>query len=165
MFTNNALAAVYGITNPPVPPDPTPIPTNGGFFSFSFPSYSTGVTNGSVSISVTRTSSTNIAASVTYFTSDGSAVAGIDYTSTMNTLNFAVNENSTKSFSVPIINTGGLGAPRIFFVNLTAPSNGAFLGLSQAAVSIMQNAAFTVPISISLGNRVTLSGNVTLQGR
>lgn len=139
--------------------------TNGGVFNFSAPSYSTTETSGNVTITVSRTGSTNIAATVRYFTSNGSATAGFDYTTVSNTLAWGVNENSSKTFTVPILNSGSIGPARVFYVNLTGPTGGATLGRSQAAVSIAMNASITVTNIITARGNITFRGSMVLSGQ
>src|SRR4051794_2949070 len=59
--------------------------------------------SGQATITVNRGGATNIASSVDYATSDGTATAGSDYTATNGTLNFAAGE-TTKTFTVPVAN-------------------------------------------------------------
>lgn len=149
------------IMNPP----PTLPTTNGGTFSFAAASYATCLTCTNVLITVTRTGSTNLAGSVAYGTSDISAVAGTDYTTTTGSLIFGVNVNGFQTFTVPIINTGATGPPRMFRVILANPSPGANLGLATAIVSITQNGIISVPVTTTISGGVTLEGHVTIQGK
>lgn len=71
-------------------------------FQFSVGSYTASETTGLATITIVRTSGASGPASVDFVTSDGSALQAADYTITIGTLNFAVNETS-KSFDVPII--------------------------------------------------------------
>ncbi len=72
-------------------------------FSFSAPTYSVQENDpgGHATITVNRGGATNIPASVNYSTSDGTAVAGSDYTAAAGTLNFAAGE-TTKTFDVDV---------------------------------------------------------------
>src|SRR3954469_15564098 len=71
-------------------------------FSFQSSLFSVGESGGSATITVVRGGATNIAASVNYSTSNGSALAGSDYTVTTGTLNFAAGQ-TVKTFNVPIL--------------------------------------------------------------
>src|SRR3954453_3090129 len=71
-------------------------------FSFQSSLFSVGESGGSATITVVRGGATNIAASVNYSTSNGSALAGSDYTATTGTLNFAAGQ-TVKTFNVPIL--------------------------------------------------------------
>jgi hypothetical protein len=74
-------------------------------FSFSAPAYSVQENDpaGHATITVNRGGATNIPASVSYSTSDGTASAGSDYTAAAGTLNFAAGE-TTKTFDVDVAN-------------------------------------------------------------
>lgn len=146
MGSAHALTAFYAITN-------------GGQFGLSASSYQTGVTNGSVTITVNRSGSSSTGASVHYATQNGSAVSGTDYTATSGNLTFV--GNGSQTFSVPIINTGAVGPARFFSIVLSSPSNGATLGsISQALVSIQQNGAVIGNTTITIGGKVMISGPV-----
>ncbi|NTW02513.1 MAG: sodium:calcium exchanger, partial [Oscillochloris sp.] len=78
------------------------------------------------------------AISVTYATSNGTAINGTDYTGSTNTLNFAAG-NIEKTISIPIINDGSIETlDEIFNVTLSAPVN-ATLGRASATVAIIDN--------------------------
>lgn len=110
-----------------------------GVLALSAATYSTNQTAGSVAITVTRSVGSAGPVSVTYRTSNGTAIAGTDYTTTAGTLNFATGEIS-KTFSVPILNSG-ISQPNstTFNVTLATPTGGATLGTpTTAVVSIVQ---------------------------
>ena len=71
---------------------------------------------------VKRTGALFQASTIRYATADGTATAGKDYTAKTGTLSFAAHESS-KSFTVPIINNTFDEADETFFVNLSAPVN------------------------------------------
>ena len=73
-----------------------------GTLQFSSATYSVNENGGSVTITVTRTGGSNGAVGVSYATSNGTAAAGSDYTSTSGTLSWANGDTSNKTFSVPI---------------------------------------------------------------
>lgn len=123
---------VVTITPPPIQPQPT----NAGSISFTSASWSTASTNASVTLSVIRSGSTNIDTSVSYSTANGTAISGTDYTTASGSLSWASNENSTKTVTVNLINSGATGGTRTFTVTLSAPSNGATLGTAVATVTI-----------------------------
>ena len=108
--------------------------------AFSAASYTVASTGGSETIEVVRTGNLNVAVSVTYATSNGSAVAGQDYTSVAGTLKFAplVTE---QIFSVPILNNTNRSTS-YSTVNLTLGQTvgGAILGaISSATITITNN--------------------------
>ncbi|MCJ7467562.1 MAG: sodium:calcium exchanger, partial [Maribacter sp.] len=61
---------------------------------------------------------------VNYATSDGTAVAGSDYTTTSGTLSFAGTAGETKTIAVPIIDNSYGENSENFFVNLSGGTNG-----------------------------------------
>src|SRR4051794_7833226 len=72
-------------------------------FSFAATLFSVGESGGTATITVNRSGATNIPASVNYSTpATGSATAGVDYTPTTGTLNFAAGETQ-KTFAVTIL--------------------------------------------------------------
>ena len=64
---------------------------------------------GSILITVTRTGGSSGAVGVSYATSNVSATAGSDYTSTSGTLSWANGNTASKTFSIPIINDSVYG--------------------------------------------------------
>ena len=107
-----------------------------GSLQFSASAYNAGENDSSATITVTRLNGNTGAVSVNYATTaGGTATPGSDYTTTSGTLNFANGETS-KSFTVPILND----LPPVFegneTVNLTLsnPTGGATLGIPSTAV-------------------------------
>jgi uncharacterized delta-60 repeat protein len=85
--------------------------------------------------------SNTVPLSVQYATSDGSAVAGVDYISTSGTLVFT-NGNGTNTFAVPIINNNSVTGARDFHLrlfNATAP--GRIVDPSNEVVTIIDGTA------------------------
>ena len=77
--------------------------------------------------------------SVNYYTSDGSALAGQDYTNTSGTLLFT-NGIGTNTFSVPIVNNNLVTGSRTFTVSLTnASAPGKIIFPSNQVVTIIDN--------------------------
>lgn len=138
--------------------------TNGGVIQFVSPSYPTTELAGSVTLTVTRTGSINVASSVDFATANGTAAAGLDYTATSGTLNWAANANTAQPITVPILNSGSFGPNRYFRVNLSNPTGGATLGLNQAIVSISMSVPITVTSTVTIGH-VTVGGTNTFGGR
>lgn len=152
---------VLGVTRPKLvawdigayefqPPTPPSVPV----VALSAGAYGTSIGAGSVTITVNRTGNTTGTSTVAYATSNGSAVAGTDYTATSGTLTFAAGQTS-RTFAVPIINTGAFGPPRNFMVVLSNPV-GATLGQSASAVSITQGTTTSAVL--------TIGGNVVWKG-
>lgn len=84
-------------------------------------------------ITVTRTGGSNGVATVNYNTSDGSALAGIDYTATSGTLTLSDGVASA-SFSVPILETGALETNKNLHLTLSSPTGAISLGSPATAL-------------------------------
>jgi len=111
--------------------------------ALSAASYSVAQNAGTVTISVARTGSAAAAVSVNYATTDGTAVAGTDYTSTTGTLNWAENDSTTKTFSVPISDKTPFTGSRAFAVALTDPSSGGNIAAPGSATVAISGADST----------------------
>ena len=75
----------------------------GGNVQYSSASYDVAESGGSATITITRANGAASNIVVQYSTSDGTALAGQDYTATSGSVTFGANETS-KTFTVPIIN-------------------------------------------------------------
>lgn len=111
------------------------------------------VASGNATVTVNRSGPTNIATSVSLSTTDGTAVAGTDYTAQTNTaVNFAIGE-ATKNVDIPVAVRAGFQGDRAFTVTISNPTNGATLGtLATATVTIQDsepNPAGTIAFSAS----------------
>jgi hypothetical protein len=93
---------------------------------------SVGEGAGNTVITVQRSGPVTGAASVVYATSNGTAIAGTDYTETSGTLNFAANE-TTKTFEIPITQDGANEGNETINVTLS-DANGTQLGTRSTAV-------------------------------
>ena len=122
-----------------------------GNLQFSAASYSVAQTIGTVSVAVNRVSGSSGAIQVSYATTDGSAVAGTNYTATSGNLTWADGDTSAKSFSVPISTATAFSGNKSFAVGLSAPTAGAALGTpSITSVSIAGSGA-TAPATPTTG--------------
>ncbi|MDC1135690.1 Calx-beta domain-containing protein, partial [Alphaproteobacteria bacterium] len=92
---------------------------------------------GTHSFTVSLSSVAASSLSVDYTTSNGTALAGSDYTGMSSTLNFATGEQ-TKTVSVTIIDDSDTEASESFSLTLSNPVN-VTLGTSSASVSITDN--------------------------
>lgn len=110
-----------------------------GTVQFSSSTYTVAENAGSVTIPVTRAGSSAGAAQVNYATSDGTATAGVDYTATSGTLNWASGEAGAKSFNVTILDDGAYEGNETFNVTLSSPSGVTLGSLSTAVVTITDN--------------------------
>jgi len=125
----------------------------GGFISFSQPSYSFGESGGSIIITVNRTNDISGAATVDYTTSDpgvpsgapcstvnGNASSRCDFTTAAGTLRFAGGENS-KTFTVLISQDNYVEGPESLTLTLSNLTGGAlFATPSMATLTITDDA-------------------------
>ena len=89
-------------------------------------------------ITVLRSGSTSSAVGVSYTTVNKTAYAGSEYTTTNGTLTFAVGETS-KTFTVPILDDSSVDGKKSLTLTLSAPTGGAVLGTSSVLLSISDN--------------------------
>jgi hypothetical protein len=102
-------------------------------FVFSAYAYEAAENGGTVTITVNRTGSTSGGVSVNYATSNGTAVAGTDYTATSGTLNFATGE-SAKTFTIPLTDETNVDGNKTVNLALSSPTGGVPLGTPSTAV-------------------------------
>ncbi len=120
-----------------------------GQFQFSATNYNVAENGVSVLITVNRINGSAGTASVSYATSAGTAIPGTDYTSTSGTLTFLTGE-TTKTFTVTILDDAVAEATEIFNLALSGPTGGATLTApSTATVTILDNET-AVPVITSL---------------
>ncbi|MEA2236954.1 MAG: large repetitive protein [Thermoanaerobaculia bacterium] len=94
---------------------------------------------GMVTLTVVRTGgNTSGAGSVSFTTTPGTAVAGVRYTTTTTTVNFAGGETS-KTVDVPLINTSAIEGIQTFTATLSAPVNGTLGATVNATVNIVDD--------------------------
>jgi len=106
--------------------------TNPGKFNFSNANYSVNENGQFATITVTRTDA-NVAAGVSYSTSNGTANAGSDYNQTSGTLNFGIGETS-QSFTIPLVDDSEIEEDETVNLTLNNPTNGEDLGAIYSAV-------------------------------
>jgi parallel beta-helix repeat protein len=111
--TNNIVSSQVTTSNP-------------GSFAFSASAYSAAENAGTVTITVTRTANTNVAASVNYATANGTALSGSDYSATSGTLSFAAGDTS-KTFTVALSNDTLVESDETVALTLSSPTAGATL--------------------------------------
>lgn len=125
---------------PPIPaPAPTPTPTPGtGTLAFSQTAYRVSEGIGLATMTVDRTGGTTGSITVNYSTSNNTAAAGQDYTTTTGTLTF--NEGETrKTFTVPILQDSNFEMAEVLRLSLSNPGNGATLGSNSKALLTITN--------------------------
>jgi hypothetical protein len=117
--------------------------------------------NATVTVSLSGSSTSNI--TVNYITSNGSATAGADYTTTSGTLTFTAGQTS-KTFNVPITDDSSLESSETINITLTDPINASILD-GAGVISITDNdnnpasANAGLDASICAGNTFTTSGS------
>ena len=111
---------------------PAATPTDGSAtaaaVSLSASAYSVSQSDGSLSVQVQRSGPAATAATIDYSTTDGTAVAGSDYTAASGTLSWAENDSTPKTLSIPISNSTPFSGERTFQVALGNPSPAIGLG-------------------------------------
>ena len=104
---------------------------------FSLANYSVSETGPTAAITVIRTLSAAAQAQVHFETSDGTALAGTDYTHTEGELVFPPGQTS-KSFTVPVANNTAVDGSRTILLRLSDPQN-AQLGARETAVLTIED--------------------------
>lgn len=112
-----------------------------GTIALAASSASVAQSAGSVTISVNRTSGSNGAVTVSYATSDGTAVAGSDYTAASGTLSWASGDATAKSFTVPISQATAFSGNKSFNVSLSNVTGGASLGTPSSLIVTITGSA------------------------
>ncbi len=104
-----------------------------GTVQFSTATFSANENAGSASITVTRSGGSEGTVTILATTSDGTATASTDYTATTTALVFNPGE-TTKTFTVPILDDGRLEGNETVNLTLSNISGGAVLGVTSTAV-------------------------------
>jgi uncharacterized delta-60 repeat protein len=130
----------------PTPPGQLVSPTNqhvtiidnNSGMSFSSPTYTVLKTGVAATITVLRTDNTNQTSSVNFATANGTAIAGSDYFATNGTLVFASGQTS-RTFSVRVINNTVVQPDKTVLVQLSSPVNGVLMAPYAATLTIHDN--------------------------
>ncbi len=127
-----------------LPPTSVSLP---GTIDLNTTTYSIGENGGSATITVTRSGSTNGAVSVSYTTGNGTATAGSDYTPASGTLQWLDGDDTSKTFTVPIIADLAREMDETVIITLSNV-NGATLGDAVATLTVTNDdPAFTLTAS------------------
>lgn len=144
-FSGLEPADVPGLDPPaetPVEPEPCPpgSPGNAGTLQFSAGGYSVGESNPTPVVRVTRTGGTTGPVTATVATSDGTAVAGTDYTPVHGSVLFADGDDTPRAVEVPVLTDqlGGEG-DRTVILTLTEPGGCATLGSPATAELVIRD--------------------------
>jgi hypothetical protein len=141
--------------------------------AFTAPSYTVTDNGREAVVVVTRIGSTAGTATVAYATSDGSAMAGTNYTSTAGTLTFN-DGDSSETLTIPIQENGLADGNKTFQVVLSDPTGGELGSLHSARVTILDgdragqialaSSAFTIDQALN-GDVFNLTRTGGSQGR
>lgn len=129
-----------------------PIPTG---LQFERDSSFTFEGTGAQTVKVVRTGDISGSVSVDFTTSDGTAVAGSDYTLTTGTLNFGPGESS-KNISIPIADDNLFeNGNETFNVTLSNPTGGAIITMPSTTLTLQDNDSKPSVFMASSGVRIT----------
>ena len=111
------------------------------YISFSSPTYSVVKTDLLATITLFRTGYTDSVMSVDYYTSNGTATAGIDYVAASGTL-VLTNGVTNATFTVTLVGqAGGAQPPKTVLLGLTNPTNAVIAPPTNAVLTIYDSAA------------------------
>ena len=134
-----------------------------GTLAFAASTYALVQSTGSVTLAVNRSGGSSGAVTVAYATSNGTAAAGMNYTSESGTLSWAAADATPKTIVVPISSTV-ISGPVNFTVSLSQPTGGATIG-TPASSTVTINPSSTLSIAAADGHFVDGSGaTVQLRG-
>jgi hypothetical protein len=129
---------------------------------FAQASYSVDDTDAVATITLVRVGATNGTVAVDFSTSDGSAKAGIDYTTTTGTVTFA-NGVLTNTVTIPILPPGALETNQTVKLTLTNPADGATLGSPvHATLTIVATGPHVIQLSAAAENVHEHVGHATI---
>jgi hypothetical protein len=134
------------------------VETAPGQFVFASTNYYVAENAGRALVTIVRTNGHSGLVQVNFATSNGSALAGIDYVPTNGTLTFA-DGVTVATFTVPIIDNNVVQNPRSLNITLSNPQGGATIGPATIApVTILDN---DIGISLSTPTFSVNEGNGT----
>jgi Calx-beta domain-containing protein/putative Ig domain-containing protein/SdiA-regulated protein len=133
----------------------------GGVLRFSAATYTVGEGSASVIVTVTRSNGAASGVTVDYAASDGSGTAGSDYSATSGSLSFGAAETS-KSFTVPILDDGLGEGNETVNLALSQPTGGATLGSPSTAVLTVVDDEMALQFSAATYSVVEGGVNVTI---
>ncbi|MFC3800764.1 FG-GAP-like repeat-containing protein [Cohnella sp. GCM10012308] len=108
-----------------------------GALAFSAPTFSVLENAGNAIVTIERTGSSYGRTTVRLQTSDGTAVAGTDYTAVDARIVFSAGE-TTKTYSIPVLNDSDYRSDRTFDVTISGPTNEATMGTQTSATVTIQ---------------------------
>ncbi|MDH5361002.1 MAG: hypothetical protein OEX03_10585, partial [Gammaproteobacteria bacterium] len=128
-----------------------------GTLSLNNTAYTVAENGTSATITVSRTGGSDGAVSVGYTTSNGTATAGSDFTTTSGTLSWGNGVSGDMTFDIPITDDAVYESDETVMISLNTFTGGATAGTSSATLNItnddpLPNAAPNTPTLISLAN-------------
>jgi len=136
------------------------VPVGPGTLQLDAAGYSVGEYGGSVTVHVSRTAGSTGAVSVKFSTSGGTAVAGVDYTDSTQTLNWASGDSSSKTITIPIlVDPSGTGTKTVS-LSLGTPTGGAALGAQSTAILSIQDTLAVIQFASATFTANVLDGVV-----
>ena len=110
-----------------------------GSIQFTNSAFTASEASGTLTATVSRIGGSSGAISATYTTSNGSALAGLDFAQTVGTVSWADGDTASKSISIPIVNDGITEGGENFVITLTNPSGaaGVYLGSPSVASGVI----------------------------
>ena len=139
--------------------------SSAGNLAFSASTWTAAENGGNATITVRRSGGSVGAVSVAYASSNGSAIAGSDYTAVSGTLNWANGDAANKTFAVPITDDSLAEAGETVTLTLSSPGGGATLGTTKtSSLTITDNdgAPGTIALSSATYGLVESGGSVTI---
>jgi hypothetical protein len=104
-----------------------------GNVEFSAASYAVDQTGSAVTVTVNRSGGSSGAVSAAYATSNGSAVAGADFTQTTGTVQWANGDATSKTISVPVSDATSFSSTKSFTIGLFNATGGATVSSPNSA--------------------------------
>lgn len=116
-----------------------------GAFEFTTTGYSVLESTASATVSVARVGGASGAVSVRFSTSNGTASAGTDYTTSTGTLSWAASDSSNQVFTVPITDDSDIEGSETISLFLSEPTGNASLAApSNATLTILDDDATVI---------------------
>ncbi len=128
-----------------------------GLLQFSAPAFRVPELpiGGPEQITVTRTGGSSGVVSALVTSTDGSALAGTDYSAVTTTVSFGDNDAAPRTVSVPVLPNSTPSPNKTVNVRLSDPRGCATLGASTATLTIVDDDQPVVPTGFSIGGTVT----------
>ena len=110
-----------------------------GSIQFTSTSFSGSEASGTLTATVSRLGGSSGAISATYATSNGSAIAGLDFAQSVGTVSWANGDTANKTISIPLVNDGITEGGESFSLTLSSPSGttGVYLGSPSVASGVI----------------------------